>query len=167
MAGMGPFAREQIQKWSSARLNAWALRHSNPNAYYYRFTGMCSDGSKPQCSQILATDPNVPQGMGDFSREEHAQFMKRVEEFRANSWHIGNCWGLFSLTLPRRVGYQCSNYYRKLLLEGVLSDPTYVIEGGKLKQLAGDRMDPDETCVAKVCCGFCAGHRDCFFTNQP
>jgi len=44
-------------------------------------------------------------------------------------------WGLLSMQMPGRVGYQCSNYYRKLVQDGALKDPNYVIEEGKLKFL--------------------------------
>jgi hypothetical protein len=38
---------------------------------------------------------------------ERALFMKRLGE-------MGACgkWGIFSMTIPGRVGYQCSNFYR-------------------------------------------------------
>eukprot|EP00698_Gefionella_okellyi_P001637 TRINITY_DN11542_c0_g1_i1.p1 TRINITY_DN11542_c0_g1~~TRINITY_DN11542_c0_g1_i1.p1 ORF type:complete len:2102 (-),score=595.45 TRINITY_DN11542_c0_g1_i1:50-6355(-) len=128
-----PFTREQVTKWSKARRQSWAIRHSNPNAYYYRFT-----------------DPNCVQRMGDWTAHEHQQFMERVEEFRVNAWHIGNSWGIFSLALPHRVGYQCSNYYRKLLQENVLSDPTYAYdEKGQFRQLNATRSDIEATCVAE------------------
>lgn len=42
-------------------------------------------------------------------------------------------WGIFSQTIPGRVGYQCSNYYRKLVKNGKLeSSEYYVGEDGKL-----------------------------------
>jgi len=128
-----PFVYEQVTKWSKARLQAWQNRHSNPNAFYYRFT-----------------DPNKKQHMSTWTAEEHELFMARVREFQANKWHIGNAWGIFSLALPHRVGYQCSNYYRKQLQEGLLEDASYGYdERGQFRQLHVDTATIDETCVAE------------------
>jgi hypothetical protein len=42
-------------------------------------------------------------------------------------------WGIFSEKIPGRVGYQCSNFYRKLILDGVIKDSSYRIgPDGKL-----------------------------------
>lgn len=37
-------------------------------------------------------------------------------------------WGLFSMKIPGRVGYQCSNFYRQLIREGVVIDDNYFID---------------------------------------
>src|SRR5690606_12578285 len=37
--GTDPFSEEQIRKWSKVKIDCWKARHSNPNAFYYRFTG--------------------------------------------------------------------------------------------------------------------------------
>ena len=34
-----PFDEANVKKWSVARIKTWKERHSNPNAFYYRFTG--------------------------------------------------------------------------------------------------------------------------------
>ena len=34
-----PFDEASVSKWSIARIKTWKERHSNPNAFYYRFTG--------------------------------------------------------------------------------------------------------------------------------
>ena len=40
------FSDEAVRSWSPAQLRAWALRHANPNAFYYRFTGARRSGSR-------------------------------------------------------------------------------------------------------------------------
>ncbi len=40
-------------------------------------------------------------------QEERALFFQRVEEIGVNGQ-----WGIFSMVIPGRVGYQCSNFYR-------------------------------------------------------
>ena len=50
------FSKEQVAAWSKARCNTWAIRHSNPNAYYYRFC-----------------DVGVANAQGEFNEEEDAQ----------------------------------------------------------------------------------------------
>eukprot|EP01117_Protostelium_nocturnum_P010948 TRINITY_DN3962_c0_g1_i3.p1 TRINITY_DN3962_c0_g1~~TRINITY_DN3962_c0_g1_i3.p1 ORF type:complete len:1306 (-),score=433.72 TRINITY_DN3962_c0_g1_i3:30-3947(-) len=92
--------------WSEARLKAWASRLSVPNAYYYRFN-----------------DPGEEPKVGKWSEEEIQFFLKRVEEVG-----VTGEWGLFSKSIPGRVGYQCSSLFRNLVKSGVLKCPdTYVI----------------------------------------
>jgi hypothetical protein len=98
--------------WSEARKRAWALRESNPNAYYYRFL-----------------DPGEEQKTGPFSEEEEEVFLQRLAEVGANGK-----WGIFSHGLPGRVGYQCSAFYRQLVRESKVKDDRYYwTEDGKLK----------------------------------
>ena len=35
---------------------------------------------------------------------------------------------MFARTIPGRVGYQCSNYYRLLIKEGIIIDDNYYID---------------------------------------
>jgi len=99
-------------KWSLARRQSYYLMKKNPNAYYYRNTA-----------------PGVPYKTGPFTAEEKKLFMKRLEEFNKTDRIITGEWGLFSLGIPGRVGYQCSNYYRKLIEKGEIHDPSYVKDG--------------------------------------
>eukprot|EP00698_Gefionella_okellyi_P008930 TRINITY_DN2239_c0_g1_i1.p1 TRINITY_DN2239_c0_g1~~TRINITY_DN2239_c0_g1_i1.p1 ORF type:complete len:285 (+),score=30.03 TRINITY_DN2239_c0_g1_i1:475-1329(+) len=97
--------------WSDARMKAWRQKDKHPNAYYYRFN-----------------DPNEAQKNGAWSPEEKALFFKRKDEVG-----ITQQWGIFSMTIPGRVGYQCSNFYRQLVKTGELADPNYTYVDGKLK----------------------------------
>jgi hypothetical protein len=64
--------------------------------------------------------------------------MRRYEEFQRNGWRVGTSWGLFSMALPSRVGYQCANHYRKLLKEGKLSDNSFKLDPkGEVKLVEG------------------------------
>jgi len=117
-----PFDEETVKTWSSARLTAWKLRHENANAYYYRFE-----------------DPVVKQShraSTEQKQENHEAFMARYKEFVREGWIIGTAWGLFSKAVPGFVGYQCANYYRKLVKDGLLKDKSYTTdEKGELKKL--------------------------------
>jgi len=93
--------------WSEARIRAYNLIDKNPNAYYYRFNA-----------------PGVPQKNGPWSAEEKRLFFQRIKEFGVNGQ-----WGMFSMTIPGRVGYQCSNFYRHLIETGKIVDENYVIDG--------------------------------------
>lgn len=66
--------------------------------------------------------------------------MKRYDEWIGNGWKIGSSWGLFSCGIPHRVGYQCMNYYRKLVSDGKLQDESYITVDGKLKQAHKERL---------------------------
>jgi hypothetical protein len=96
--------------WSAARIRAWNLRVSNPNAYYYRFN-----------------DPGEEQRNGKWTDDEKRLFFKRMAENGVNGQ-----WGMFAKHIPGRVGYQCANFYRQLIENGEIVDERYVIdEDGK------------------------------------
>ena len=100
---------DEWSKWSIAKRQSYINRNDNPNAYYYR---------------------NTPVGIkhitGPFTLEEKKLFIKRLNEFKDNNGIITGEWGIFSLGIPGRVGYQCSNFYRKLIEQGEINDPSYI-----------------------------------------
>ncbi|EAX88286.1 hypothetical protein TVAG_132910 [Trichomonas vaginalis G3] len=96
--------------WSPAKRKSYIQGMKNPNAYFYRNVA-----------------PGEKYITGPFTPEEKKIFLKRVEEFKdKTTGTITGEWGLFSRALPGRVGYQCSNFYRKLINSGELYDPKYV-----------------------------------------
>ncbi len=68
------------------------------------------------------------QAMGDWTEEEHELFMRTAQEHG-----VGDKWGLFASHIPRRVGYQCSAYYREVVIpRGLIFDPRFrLTRGGK------------------------------------
>ena len=88
----------------------WSIRvkllctEENPNAYYYRFNDL---GEK--------------QATGAWTEKEHNHFLSLIKD------GVDYRWGILSIKVPGRVGYQCSNYYRLLIEKGVLSDPNYTM----------------------------------------
>lgn len=96
--------------WSEARRISYLLREENPNTYYYRNL------------QLGET-----QKQGRWSEGEKELFLERLREMRESGVAEG-LWGIFSMAIPGRVGYQCSNFYRKLIQEGDLTDPSYSID---------------------------------------
>lgn len=97
--------------WSSARITAYKNKDKNPNAYYYRFN-----------------DANEAQRTGEWDYNETAIFYNNVINMGVN-----NNWGLFSKNIKGRVGYQCSNYYRKLIMNDDIYDSCYTNTGKSLK----------------------------------
>jgi hypothetical protein len=77
--------------WSDARLRAYKMIDKNPNSYYYRFNA-----------------PGEQQKKGKWSDEENALFLSRLAELGANSQ-----WGIFSIAIPGRVGYQVTPFLKK------------------------------------------------------
>lgn len=75
-----------MEGWSEARVRAYQSMKKNPNSYFYRFNA-----------------PGEMQRNGPWSKEEDEAFMKRLNEFGADGQ-----WGIFSMTIPGRVGYQVS-----------------------------------------------------------
>ncbi|KAI8063912.1 hypothetical protein BC940DRAFT_242760 [Gongronella butleri] len=114
--GEDVFTESCVKTWQDSRIKAWEGRHLNPEGYYFRFV-----------------IPGEGQQNGGWSSKEHALFMERYEEWVAKGRKMGVAWGLFSRGIPHRVGYQCMNYYRKLLEKKKLKDDAYEVVNGKLK----------------------------------
>ncbi|KAF9909651.1 hypothetical protein EC991_008309 [Linnemannia zychae] len=87
-----------------AKMVAKGLFKKNPNAFFYRHN-----------------EPGQEQWTGDWTTEEQEIFLKVAAEHGC-----GDKWGLFASHIPHRVGYQCSNFYRQVVLpEGMVFDPNY------------------------------------------
>ncbi|RKP07077.1 hypothetical protein THASP1DRAFT_24705 [Thamnocephalis sphaerospora] len=95
-----------MEGWSEARKKAWRAIDKNPNSYYYRFNA-----------------PDEAQRTGPWTQAEQKLFHQRLKEMGANGQ-----WGVFSMVIPGRVGYQCSNYYRQLIETSKIKDPNYVLD---------------------------------------
>ena len=103
----GGQAEDAFEGWSEARISAYNQIETNPNAYYYRFNA-----------------PGQKQRMGAFSASEEKQFFERLKECGTK----GGKWGLFSIPFVGRVGYQCANFYRKLVKEGRVTEHDYFFD---------------------------------------
>ncbi|KAJ1915671.1 hypothetical protein H4219_004201 [Mycoemilia scoparia] len=116
-----------MKGWSEARIKAFKAIKTKPNTYYYRFNA-----------------PGEEQRTGQWTPEEQKLFHQRLREIGANGQ-----WGIFSMTIPGRVGYQCSNYYRYLIESKQLHDPNYVLdEKGRAHYLfTTKKKNPDGTAV--------------------
>ncbi|KAG0239818.1 hypothetical protein B0O80DRAFT_498808 [Mortierella sp. GBAus27b] len=87
-----------------AKMVSKAMFKKNPNAYFYRHN-----------------EPGLEQWTGDWTEEEGEVFLKVAREHGC-----GDKWGLFASYIPHRVGYQCSNYYRQVVLpQGLVFDSNY------------------------------------------
>ncbi|KAJ1664603.1 hypothetical protein IW140_003995 [Coemansia sp. RSA 1813] len=112
-----------MKGWSEARIKAFKAIKTKPNTYYYRFNA-----------------PGEEQRTGQWTQEEQKLFHARLGEIGANGQ-----WGIFSMVIPGRVGYQCSNYYRYLVENRLINDPNYVLdENGKAHYLfTTKKKNPD------------------------
>ncbi|CAO3587663.1 unnamed protein product [Absidia cylindrospora] len=89
---------------NSAKAIAHMMFKKNPNMYFYRHN-----------------EPGVEQWTGDWTDEEKELFMTVTRKYGC-----GDKWGLFASYIPHRVGYQCSNYYRSIILpSGIVFDDNY------------------------------------------
>ncbi|RHZ67009.1 hypothetical protein Glove_303g36 [Diversispora epigaea] len=103
-----------FEGWSEARIKAYKAIDTKPNTYYYRFNA-----------------PGEEQKKGQWTKEEEELFFQRLKDIGSDGQ-----WGIFSMTIPGRVGYQCSNFYRLLIETGRVKDPNYVLdEKGKAHYL--------------------------------
>ncbi|KAJ2798560.1 hypothetical protein H4R20_004778, partial [Coemansia guatemalensis] len=125
--GSGIDLGRAMKGWSEARIKAFKAIKTKPNTYYYRFNA-----------------PGEEQRTGQWTAEEQRLFHGRLKEIGANGQ-----WGIFSMTIPGRVGYQCSNYYRYLVENRLIHDPNYVLdEKGKAHYLfTTKKKNPDGTAM--------------------
>ncbi|KAI9506741.1 hypothetical protein BX070DRAFT_218463 [Coemansia spiralis] len=125
--GSGIDLSRAMKGWSEARIKAFKAIKTKPNTYYYRFNA-----------------PGEEQRTGQWTAEEQKLFHARLKEIGANGQ-----WGIFSMTIPGRVGYQCSNYYRYLVENRLIHDPNYVLdENGKAHYLfTTKKKNPDGTAM--------------------
>merc|ERR1712228_501031 len=98
---------------SSVQLKAYNERSTNVNGFYYRFN---VEGEQ--------------QIKGDWSQTEDKLFKKLAIKKGVNCQ-----WGLFSKSIPGRVGYICSNYWKKLIKDGAVKDENYVIASKNGKEV--------------------------------
>lgn len=121
-------------KWSPVRRESFTQIAKNPNTFFYRH--------RP---------PGDPQKCGPFTAEEEAQFLERLAYFRNELNVDDGLWGLFSIPIRGRVGYQCANFYRLLIKNKKIEDDRYeILEDGKLKFLRGSRSNPSEEVMKKL-----------------
>ncbi|GMH39675.1 hypothetical protein BSKO_07573 [Bryopsis sp. KO-2023] len=97
--------------WSDARAYASTMLKKNPNSYFYRHVA-----------------PHQKQAHGEWTQEEHDAFLDTAKKFG-----VGDKWGLFASYIPNRVGYQCSAYYRDVIIaQGLIFDQRFKItQSGK------------------------------------
>ena len=61
------------------------------------------------------------QAQGEWTEEEHGLFVQTAREHG-----VGDKWGLFASYIPQRVGYQCSAYYREVVIpSGLILDARF------------------------------------------
>lgn len=105
------------KSWSPIKRESFMSILNNPNSFFYR--------NRP---------PGDPQINGKWTQEEDTQFFNRLDYFRNTLKIEDGLWGLFSVPIRGRLGYQCSNYYRLLIQEGRVQDDRYeIMEDGKLR----------------------------------
>ena len=100
--------KHDMSLMSEAQRKAFKNKAAKPDGYYYRFN-----------------EPGEAQSNGKWSTAEHKLFMERVKEKGVNTK-----WGIFSKSIPGRVGYQCSNYWRELIKMKWVEDDNYLLENG-------------------------------------
>ena len=107
-------------KLSPDRQTAWNNRMKSPNEFYYRFNANGISRDQKNQQRLCLQQPCKTGAFGSTSTE-HKLFMQRVKALGVNTE-----WGIFSKTIPGRVGYKCSSYWRKLITRGDIEDPNYV-----------------------------------------
>jgi hypothetical protein len=114
-------SQELWDSYSPIRRDSFRGMLASPNSFFYR--------NRP---------PGDPQKFGPFTQEEEKQFLERIRYFRELDLE-DSLWGLFAVPLRGRVGYQCSNYYRTLILEGKIRDHNYQVVNGHVVFQHGER----------------------------
>ncbi|KAJ3067664.1 hypothetical protein HDU98_009129 [Podochytrium sp. JEL0797] len=116
---------EVFAGWSQARVVAYKSIDACPNRYYYRFN-----------------KPGEMQRNGVWTEAEKKLFLERLNEVGANGQ-----WGIFSMPIPGRVGYQCATFYRSLVKSGKLKDANYSINSKGALQFRASSQGPEEESI--------------------
>ncbi|KAL4857717.1 hypothetical protein ACK3TF_002141 [Chlorella vulgaris] len=96
-AGAKPASTSAPKGRGGARAFSQTQLQTNPNAYFYRHA------------------------QGEWTDEEHALFVETAQQHG-----VGDKWGVFASYLPQRVGYQCSAYYRDVIIpQGLVIDKRF------------------------------------------
>lgn len=104
------------ERFSDIRRQSFYSMFKAPNAFFYRNRA-----------------PGEEQVYGHFSPRERSLFFERLNYFRRDLDVKDGYWGYFSVTIKGRVGYQCANFYRKLIHDGTIVDGNYHQVDGKLR----------------------------------
>lgn len=94
-----------FEGWSEARIKAYKAIDTKPNTYYYRFNAPGEEQKKGQWTQVrYIVKKKVIYFLLNLNleiQEEEELFFKRLKEIGADGQ-----WGIFSMAIPGRVGYQ-------------------------------------------------------------
>ena len=88
------------EDWSTAKRQSFQTLKTNPNAYYYRHVA-----------------PGETKRNGPWTEDEKRLFLEVIKIHPPTQGK----WGLFAKHIPGRVGYQCRNFYHRLLESGELT----------------------------------------------
>jgi hypothetical protein len=94
---VAPDAPPDSALWSRAKRQSFSAMKTNPNAYFYRHVA-----------------PGQIQRTGPWSAAEKRLFLEAAKAYPPS----GGKWRLFAARIPGRVGYQCRNFYHRLLQAG-------------------------------------------------
>lgn len=112
----GSIPRDVWFAQSTASRRAYLCMTCNPNSFYYRHIA-----------------PGEERRHGTWSNAERNLFITRMADFTTSGTFQGG-WGVFGRGIPGRVGYECRNYYNRLIKEGVLRDSKVNPDGSMVKE---------------------------------
>lgn len=118
---------EDVSLWSQAKRIAWQAIDTNPNAFFYRHVA-----------------PGQRKKTGAWDTSEKELFMNVIKVHPPSQGK----WGLFAQHIPGRVGYQCRNFYHRLLESGELTALPEEIE--KMKRPRKNKTTPKMTVVPQI-----------------
>lgn len=76
------------------------------------------------------------QAQGEWTEEEHQLFLQTARQHG-----VGDKWGLFATYIPQRVGYQCSAYYRDVVVaQGLVLDKRFRMTMGGKAVFVGEKQ---------------------------
>lgn len=99
--------RAEWAKFPEWKKDIYLKREENPNAFHYRFVA-----------------PGEERHRGAWTAAEERHFIEQMEG-QTSDGHFAGQWGLFAILIPGRVGYECRNFYDRLVKRGVFEDDRY------------------------------------------
>lgn len=124
-------SQELWKSFSPIRQDSFKKIFQNPNTFFYR-------------NRV----PGEEQKIGPFQPDEKAKFLDRLKYFHETLKIHEGLWGLFAVPISGRLGYQCSNYYRQLIMQGEITDPCYSFNSSGKLEFNSSKIKPRKESIS-------------------
>jgi len=119
----------EYQLWCADKQKKWDAIQKNPNAFYYHYL---PPGVRPRAGSSAEGPPSPSSVSLPWTEQEKILFLYSLECYPPEGQ-----WGLFSINIPGRTGWECEQFCKQLIKEGLIEQeqPVKMANGGKRSRL--------------------------------